>query len=528
MVFAIAIAATNVTAEVYQWSIPIESKDSQSRAFLWVPPNCRYVRGVVLANQVILEKKVCDDASMRAACVKEGLAIILIFKGPLTAFNYKDGGEDRQLQKIFDDLALESGYSEISVAPIFTIGHSGGGIGAWNIGYWKPNRVFGILTLHSAAMVNPPNGDSKANISGIPVMAVSGENEMWKGSNVPIDQHWRWLRGDLLDIRGKYVEPLVCEVVQPGAGHFNFDSHLAKLTAMFLQKAAHYRIPTGNGNSKTPVTLNHIDEQAGWLTDISFLTPSKFPPTVAKKFKGDPSLAFWSLDEEMAKALESFPSFYGGKTDQRVTFIEDDKVLPAKWITDLKFKPLEDGLTFKVKATFLKETPEGVAGAGKLLGHSSGPIKFSLIGGWAGGGEQIGPDTFRIKFDHRFTNNIMVMAYNEGDVTYKFAEQAGQVKFPENNKEGLAQTITFTPIDNVTTLAKSITLKAVSSLAYPVYYNVISGPAEIKGDHLFFTSIPPNSKYPLKVIITAYQWGRSIEPLVQSARPVEQIFYINK
>jgi len=531
VVFLLLFSCRSLAAD-YQWSVPLEGKDNQSRAFLWIPPNCKYVRGIVLASQVILEKQVCDNVHIREACAKEGLGIIIVFRSSLTTFYYKNGGEDKKLQKILDDLATISGYSEISVAPLFTVGHSGGGIGAWNIGYWNPARVFGILTLHSAAMVNPPEGDSKARTSGIPVMAVSGEYEMWTGPKIPLEQHWRWLRGDLLDIRGKYYEPLVCEVVQPGAGHFNYDDHLALLTSMFLQKAAHYRIPAEPGDGKTPVTLTHLDEDKGWLTDISILTPGKFPPTMSKNFNGDKSLAFWSLDEEIAKTLEAFPNLYGGQTDQRVAFVENGKTLPASWITELKFEPIDDGMTFQLKGDFLSQTPEGVANSGISLGHSNTPVKFRLIGGWGAGGEQINDHTFRIRYDHfgisRFTDNMQVMVYNEGDRKYKYAEQAGQVKFPEKNIVGITQIISFPLIGEVSKDTRSIQLKAKTDKGYPVSYFIRNGPAEIKGNQLIFTSIPPRSKYPIQVTVIAYQWGRSILPLVQSAIPVEQNFYIVK
>lgn len=44
-------------------------------------------------------------------------------------------------------------------------------------GLLESKKVAGILTLHAAAMVNPPEQDSKARAEGIPVMAVSGEYE---------------------------------------------------------------------------------------------------------------------------------------------------------------------------------------------------------------------------------------------------------------------------------------------------------------------------------------------------------------
>ena len=61
-----------------------------------------------------------------------------------------------------------------------------------------------------------------------------------------------------------------------------------------------------------------------------------------------------------------------------------------------------------------------------------------------------------------------------------------------------------------------------------VYYYVQEGSAEISGNSLRFTGIPPRSKFPLKVTVVAWQYGRSIEPKAKSSEPVIQTFYIEK
>jgi hypothetical protein len=61
-----------------------------------------------------------------------------------------------------------------------------------------------------------------------------------------------------------------------------------------------------------------------------------------------------------------------------------------------------------------------------------------------------------------------------------------------------------------------------------VYYYVREGPAEVRGDTLVFTPIPPRSKFPVKVTVVAWQWGRSVEPKVQTAAPVEMTFSITR
>jgi hypothetical protein len=174
-----------------------------------------------------------------------------------------------------------------------------------------------------------------------------------------------------------------------------------------------------------------------------------------------------------------------------------------------------------------------VAGSGIPLSHSDkGKIKFSLIGGWGGGGEQVSEDSFRIRFDHfgtsRFCSNIQVMAYKDGDETYKYAEQPAQIKFPEKNTQGSPQTIDFPEIAAISGNTKKIKLNATSSAGLPVYYYVKDGPASMKGNTLILDSLPAKANYPIKITVVAWQWGRGIAPLVQTATPVERIIVVNR
>ncbi|MEP6748122.1 MAG: hypothetical protein ABJB86_10375 [Bacteroidota bacterium] len=42
------------------------------------------------------------------------------------------------------------------------------------------------------------------------------------------------------------------------------------------------------------------------------------------------------------------------------------------------------------------------------------------------------------------------------------------------------------------------------------------------------TTIPPRAKYPVKVTVVAWQYGKSSAPAIQTAMPVAQIFYVIK
>jgi hypothetical protein len=100
------------------------------------------------------------------------------------------------------------------------------------------------------------------------------------------------------------------------------------------------------------------------------------------------------------------------------------------------------------------------------------------------------------------------------------------VRIPRRNDTGSEQSITFLEIDDQQAGAAPLKLRATASSGLPVRYFVREGPAEVDGDTINFTEIPPRAKFPMKVTIVAWQWGRSIDPKVQSAEPVERTFNI--
>ena len=99
---------------------------------------------------------------------------------------------------------------------------------------------------------------------------------------------------------------------------------------------------------------------------------------------------------------------------------------------------------------------------------------------------------------------------------------------PEKLTEGRAQKIVFPPIGNQKRGTRTIALTATSDSGLSVEYYVVAGPAEVEGSTLRLTDIPVKSKYPVKATVVAYQWGRSVEPLYQSAEPVERTFWIER
>jgi hypothetical protein len=159
------------------------------------------------------------------------------------------------------------------------------------------------------------------------------------------------------------------------------------------------------------------------------------------------------------------------------------------------------------------------------------PIVISRI---CGPVAQTGPDTFAIRFyrigmtNQKRSNEVWLSASHPGDAEYKRAVQQSQMRFPLRNIAGAEQRITFPEIHDQRRGARSLKLNASSDAKAPVHYYVLAGPAEIEGDELKFTALPPRSRFPVKVTVVAWQWGRSIEPRLKTAEPVERTFFITK
>lgn len=184
-----------------------------------------------------------------------------------------------------------------------------------------------------------------------------------------------------------------------------------------------------------------------------------------------------------------------------------------------------DGLTFRLRAGFLDTVPA-----------SGGPITFSRI---VGPFVQLAPDTFRLRYgraeytaNHR-NHDLRLVAVHPGDERHRAVVQQAMVRVAPV-ADGAKQTIDFPAIPDQTlgggagADAARLKLGASSDAGLSVCYHVLEGPAEIDGDTLRFTAIPPRAKFPIKVTVVAWQSGRAAEPRVQTAARVERGFLLQK
>lgn len=527
-----------VAAE-YQWSVPVtsvmsdETKD-HPRAFLWIPPDCQRVRAVIVGQHNMLEEGILEHPAMRRALAEIGMAAVWISPALDGVFRF-DQGAGEHFEEMMAALAQESGYSELEFAPIVPIGHSAMASYPYHFAAWKPGRTLAAISCKGTwpdyrDANSPPWKDSDLN--GVPLLFVAGEYEDANGR-----------AGKAASFRARNPQSPLTMLADAGGGHFDFHDRLVDYLALYLRKVAAARLPA-DAPVQGPVTLKSIDPTTdGWLVDRWRLnTPPQAPAAPVGKYTGNAKEALWCFDEELALATEHYGDSQRGKKADLLGYLQEGNVVPQNpqlhAQVDLKFLPLDDGMTFKLTGTFLSTVPDGrpVRWSGlpkdSPIGHAAGggPVVISRI---CGPVKKLADDTFAIRFyrmgmdNTKRSNEIWLMATHPGDGEYKRAVQQSVLHFPLHNTAGAEQKITFAPIADQHANASPIALRATSSAGTKVHFYVREGPAEIVGDDVLkLTAIPPRAKFPVKVTVVAWQWGRSIEPQLKTAEPVERTFSV--
>jgi hypothetical protein len=502
------------------------------RAFLWIPPSCKQVRAVVVGQNNMIEQGILEHAIMRRELAKLGIAEIFIappFETWQNATN--NDAANAQFDAMLKSLAEASGYGELKFAPVIPLGHSAMASYPWNFAAWNPQRTLAILSVHGDAPQTDrvgngrPNVDWGArNIDGIPGLMVMGEYEWWEDRLTPA-----------LKFRAEHPNAPIAMLAEPGNGHFNYSDELVKFLAMFIRKSAEARLPA---------LLKPVDPRSGWLVERWHLNqPRTVKPAPLAKYSGDPREAFWCFDKEMALATQNYFSDQPGKLPQLLGFLQDGKIVPQTDSLEqarLKFEPLADGVTFNLSPTFLDSVEGGSKNlsrwsylpVGTSLGHANGggAIQLHKI---VGPVKQTGANTFVVSQDRlnsttdRRGSDIWIWASHPGDAKYKSIVQQALVRVPSFN-EGKEQHITFAEIPDQKAGTKSVQLKATSDSGRKVYFYIREGPAEMDGDTLRFTKIPPRAKFPVQVTVVAWQLGTASEPKLKTAMPVVQTFNITK
>jgi len=222
------------------------------------------------------------------------------------------------------------------------------------------------------------------------------------------------------------------------------------------------------------------------------------------------------------------------KKPERIGFVDNHGAVSVSG-GSFSFSPQfeADGATFTVNAVYIDhETQTDVYPPHTTYGISDTPILYRVSSGAL---VQVGPNSFRVCphggpiVPQGNPWEPTIVAYTLGNNDYQPTEHPAHVNVNIVNMAGQPQTLDFSAIpDQPVKSLKSLTLRAKASSGLPVEFYVVSGPAHVNGNTLIFDKIPRRSKYPVRVLVDAFQWGRQTAPQVQSAGPAMQQFWIDK
>src|ERR1035437_1012426 len=108
-------------AQEWQWmgvmdSIVSGETNDHPQAFLWIPPNCKQVRGVVVGQHNMIEEGILENAKFRKTLSQLGFAEVWITPGYEATFDFNNNA-GKYFDQLMQSLANISGYSELAFAP---------------------------------------------------------------------------------------------------------------------------------------------------------------------------------------------------------------------------------------------------------------------------------------------------------------------------------------------------------------------------------------------------------------------------
>ncbi len=506
-------------AAVFQYVVPVENVQRPGLALLWIPTEASQVRGLLVSPSVLMERDMVRDPVVRKACADEQLGILFLKQA---------GFNEEQLPQILTELAAISGYRELPFVPMMFVGHSAAGPQAKTLAVKFADRCFGLMQYRGGLAAG---GDAVP--PGVPTLAMVGQFDEFGGPMRREDgrESWEGSRDHLAAYRAANEAHLASVVVEPGAGHFAWSERNAAYFAMFVRKAARARIPDWPVDTTQPVVCKTVDPQRGWLTDLTINKPGGATPAPVAEYKGDKTWAAWHFDRELAEATVAYHTGIAGKKDQFIQWKDPHWVDAGARYFFTKITWLDDGFSFRAHPVYADAYPKtGWPEPGAPVGHSTAPI---LVKGVGSAVVATGPDTLQFRFDGVTSAadgmRVTFMAYSVGDDQYRHTELSGMLPRGFSGlRDGKPQTITFPPIGNLKANSGPVELKASSDADLPVRYYVSVGPAVIENGKLKLSEIPARTSYPIRVTVVAWQLGRGIEPLVQTAKPVEQTIQIEK
>ena len=527
-------------SQVFQWAFTgtcgewPDGSQSTATGYLWIPENCGRLRGLLILGTNVPEHMLVGHPAIRSACTEKNLGIVWFVP---TFWNFRKFPEQteaaeqaapeakaalqrqlrethaRFLQTMLDGLAGVSGYDEVAAVPWLPMGESGHLLMVTGLVDARPDRCIAAICIK-----NPQGPQDRT----VPMLWTFGTAQEWGQSQSDIRTAWHNVTGlyDGWSRRAGSSWPLSL-AIEPGTGHFHCTEAMTELFATYIRVAATARLAPDGGNALAPVNID-----AGVVAELPVpgheagaITP--YPQATAEERQRP-----WFFDETTARMAQRLAVEDWTAATRLPGFesVEGCTVKPFSLnsVTDIDVE--SDG-EFAVRGVAVDRIPDGFVGAGEPLPTDHGPPAIEWICGpivpLGDGRFQVAPDR-----TYPFTTSY-IAAVLDGAKGLRRSLQPARVK-PRENRQGVAQTISFVALPDVPVGTRDLPLVATSSAGLPVRFYVESGPAVVEGGRLVFTRIPPRTEFPVRVTVAAWQWGRHSEPQVQTAPIVRRSFAIVK
>ena len=327
----------------------------------------------------------------------------------------------------------------------------------------------------------------------------------------------------MIDERRKNPDWPLTFLIDGSSGHFDVSAELVTYLAQYIDAVVKARLPRGGQTGLHPVDLG-----TGYLADLAVPGHTPKAPTPYSSVAAGERALPWYLNRQSAMDAQTFAAIDWQAKSPLIGFTDAaGDVLPFDFngITNLRPTMEADGITFHLRPILLDKLPDNFLHAGDPVAK---PTATPTLEWMCGATTPIGGDALRVSMDRSYRQqaNYYVARIPASPGIRAMVQPVG-IKL-EPNHEGSKQQIEFTKPKDVKAGTKSISLEAHSDSGLPVRFFVVAGPATIDGNRVVLTAIPPRTKFPVEVTVAAWQWGRTVEPKIQTAPTVRQTFVIKQ
>ena len=473
-------------------------------AYLWIPDHCRRLRGLLILGQNVPEHTLVGHPAIRAACAANDLGIVWSTPSYFSTKNKNHSKTVAFLQSLLDGLAASSGYDEVATVPWVPIGESGHLLMVDALLDGAPNRCIAGIYVKNAHWF--------CKNRQTPFLVAVGTAQEWDQDKADIRTRWKNLGfyEAILKERTAFPQWPVSLLVDGGSGHFDCPEAMVRYFADYISAAVRARVPADPSQPLIPVGPGD-----GYYSGLQLPGRPVISPVAAANADFAQRLLPWYFTQALAQASFDASGINWAADSQVPTFLDvqgHPVSMTFKGVTNpVPMVTGADGVTFEIKAGLLPAIAANFAEAGQPLAQAPG----SPIVEWICG--PVAP--------HRTWPQSPVCIDGPQDGHTVHSERCpARLPFLTPNSAGAAQTIAFDEMPNVPAGVPSVPLVARSDSGLPVDFFVVAGPAIVDRGRLVFTPIPPRTRLPVRVTVTAWQWGRSVEPQVRTAKPVTRSF----